>query len=314
MATAHDFSKLTAWKNGKLVPWGDLNIHVMTLGAGRGASVFEHIRSYWNESDSQLYFLKVRPHMERLFQSARLMRMRVDFTVDHLNEIALDLFRRNGFREDASLRPIIWLEDMNIRYLPEGCPSEVTFAVFPSLWLYGRKLQGIHCCVSSWTRVSDNSQPPRIKCAANYHNGRLATLEARMNGYDDGIFLNNRGKVCEGPGACLFMVKRGEVVTPPLTSDILESLTRGSLIRLFHEFLDTQVVEREVDRTELYIADELFFCGTGAEVTPILSVDKFPIGGGQVGPLTAKIQSIYFELARGQRPEHPEWRTPVYPR
>lgn len=312
MPTAQDFSKLIAWKNGKIVPWDDLNIHVMTQGAGRGASVFEHIRSYWNAAESQLYYLKIRPHLERLMQSARLMRMRVDYPVDHLIEVALDLFRRNNFREDASLRPIIWLEDMNIRYEVQGCPSEVTFAVFPSLWLYGRKLQGIHCCTSTWVRVADNSQPPRIKCAANYHNGRLATLEARMNGYDDGIFLNMRGKVCEGPGACIFMVKRGEVVTPSIASDILESLTRDSLIHLFQDFFHQTVVEREIDRTEMYIADELFFCGTGAEITPILSVDKYPIGGGQVGPTTAKLQSLYFELARGQRSEHPEWRTPVY--
>ncbi|GAG06187.1 unnamed protein product, partial [marine sediment metagenome] len=161
-------------------------------------------------------------------------------------------------------------------------------------------------------RIDDNSIPPRIKCGANYQNSRLATMQAEADGYDQPIILNGDGKVSEGPGACFFMVRRGVVVTPPVTAGILESITRMSLLKLFREELKIPVEEREIDRTELYVADEAFFCGSGAEIVPIVSIDKLPVGDGKPGPVAKEILNLYFNIVRGNNPKYMEWCTPIY--
>jgi branched-chain amino acid aminotransferase len=172
--------------------------------------------------------------------------------------------------------------------------------------------KGIHCCTSTWTRISDNCSPPRVKAGPNYQNSRLASLEADAKGFDWAVILTNEGKVSEAPGACLFMVRNGIVITPPVTSGILESITRGTLIHLFSQEFGMSVHEREIDRTELYIAEEVFLCGSGAEVMPVASLDRIDIGDGKVGPVTQKIQKLYFEVVRGIYKGYSEWRTAVY--
>ena len=172
---------------------------------------------------------------------------------------------------------------------------------------------GLKCNVSSWTRTSDNAIPIRLKCGANYQNGRLARLQARADGYDEPIFLNQQGHVAEGSGATLFMVRKGRLVTPPVTSDVLESITRATLIEeICPHGLGIEVVEREIDRTELYVAEEAFFCGSGYEITPIVSVDRFPLGDGAVGPITERLLRAYMDIVRGVDKRYPAWRTPTY--
>ncbi len=172
--------------------------------------------------------------------------------------------------------------------------------------------RSLNCSVSSWVRISDNSIPPRIKCAANYQNSRLALLQARLDGYDSTIILNEEGKVSEGPGYAFFMIREGVPITPPITDNILESITRFTVIQLLKEFHGLQTIEREIDRTELYIAQEAFFCGTGAEVAPISSIDKFTLSGGTVGSVTKMVQNAYLQVARGELNYREQWRTPVY--
>jgi branched-chain amino acid aminotransferase len=172
---------------------------------------------------------------------------------------------------------------------------------------------GIRCNVSSWARTSDNAIPIRLKSGANYQNGRLALLQAKADGYDQPIFLNKEGHVAEGTGATLFMVRKGRLVTPPVTADILESITRTTLMDVIcPELFGMGVVEREIDRTELYVADEAFFCGSGYEITPIVSIDQFPLGDGNVGPITRRLSGAYLDIVRGVDKRYPEWRTPVY--
>ncbi|HYB69995.1 MAG TPA: aminotransferase class IV, partial [Candidatus Bathyarchaeia archaeon] len=171
---------------------------------------------------------------------------------------------------------------------------------------------GLHVAVSSWTRTADNAIPARVKAAANYQNSRLALLQARTDGYDDAILLNDDGSVAEGPGYTLFLVRDDQPMTPSVTSNILEGVTRSTLLTLFPEALGVSVEQRQIDRTELYVADEAFFAGTAAEVTPILSIDRRPVGEGVTGPLTAKVRDAYFRAVRDGSAPHPEWRTPVY--
>jgi branched-chain amino acid aminotransferase len=185
--------------------------------------------------------------------------------------------------------------------------------LFPATTTRYFETAGLHVGVSSWHRTADNAIPPRVKAAANYQNSRLALLQAKTDGYDDAILLNSDGSVAEGPGYTLFLVRDERPITPPVTSNILEGVTRDTLLTLFRETVSVEPWEREIDRTELYIADEAFFAGTAAEVTPILSVDRHPIGEGAVGPLTAKVRDAYFQAVRGGSRSHPEWRTPVYP-
>jgi len=172
---------------------------------------------------------------------------------------------------------------------------------------------GLSCCVSAWTRTSDNAIPIRLKCGPNYQNGRLALLQAKADGYDAPILLNAQGHVAEGTGATFFMVRKGRLVTPPVTADVLESITRATLIEeVCPNVLGLEVVEREIDRTELYVADEAFFCGSGYEITPIVSIDRFPLGDGQVGPLTRRVLRVYMDVVRGVDKRYAEWRTPTY--
>jgi branched-chain amino acid aminotransferase len=173
--------------------------------------------------------------------------------------------------------------------------------------------KGLRCCISSWTRTSDNAIPIRLKCGANYQNARLATLQAKADGYDSPIFLNQQGKVAEGTGASLFIVRKGKLVTPTITNDILESITRTTLIEdICPHVLGREVVERDIDRTELYVADEAFFCGSGYEITPITSIDRFPLGDGAVGPVTQQVLDAYMNLVRGVDRRYAAWRTPTY--
>jgi branched-chain amino acid aminotransferase len=301
------------WMNGEFIPWDDAELHVTTDAVRFGSSVFEGMRGYWNESDQQLYIFRMEDHLRRLSQSMKMMRMILGHPLEDIRDACVGLLTKNSLREDVHLTPTVHfgVGEGFFSYKPDTVDIGVYVFAGPRKSILGTA-QGIHVCVSSWTRISDRDIPPRIKAAANYQNGRLATVQAAEDGYDSALLLNERGKVAEGPGACVFLVRDGTALTPPVTGGILESITRATLIELFRQEMSVPVVEREVDRTELYIADEVFMCGSAFEVLPVFSVDRYRVGDGKVGPLTAQLQTEYESAIRARNPKYSDWVLPVY--
>lgn len=302
-----------AWMNGAFIPFDECRLHVRTQAVALAASVFEGVRAYWNPEQEQLYTFELDRHIARLRESMKIMRMRTSVPADFA-ETCVELLRRNGFREDVHYMPTAYLgiPEGNVAMGPTSDEGLFITAVArpPGKALHAGK----SVCVSSWRRISDASVPPRVKAAGNYQNSRLALHAAWADGYDDAVLLNANGTVAEAAGSCLMMVRNGTVCTPPVTAGILESITRAALIRLFADKLGMAVQQREIDRTELYLAEEVFLCGSGMEVVPVTSVDRLPVSEGRKGPMTAAIQDAYFRVARGQDNAYPEWRTPVYQR
>jgi branched-chain amino acid aminotransferase len=296
------------WMNGKLAPFQDATIHVSTAAAFYATNVFEGIRVYWNDEKQDAYAFRLRDHFTRWFESMKMMRFSVPYSFEDLEEALREVVKGNDFREDVHGHMVAYVDAEG---LTATAPVGVCF-YFRRRGRLADASKGMHCCISSWVRTSDNAIPIRLKCGANYQNGRLASLQAEADGYDGPIFLNSQGHVAEGSGASFFMVRRGEVITPPTTADILESITRVTLMQLFREEMGITVKEQEIDRTQVYVADEAFFCGSGYEVTPILSVDRFPVGNGQPGPITQEILRHYMHVVRGTTDKHTEWRTPMY--
>jgi len=300
------------WFNGAIVPWEDATVHVSTATALRGGNVFEGVRAYWNADERELYIFRNDAHMARLWNSTKIMRMAMPWTAAELTDAEIAVLRANAFEGTVWFRLSLYIgQGEESTWPPEQI--EVGGFILPRLSPHSAgTADGIDTCISTWTRISDTSVPPRIKSGANYHNARLAVMEARTNGYaGQPIMLNERGKVAEGPGACLFMVRDGRLVTPPVTSNILESVTRATLLELARDE-GIPADEREIDRTELYIAEEAFFCGSGWEITPINSVDRYPLGKGRPGALTRRLQDVYFSVVEGRVPRYRDWLTPVY--
>ncbi len=301
------------WWNGRRTPWEEATIHVTALAWSTVPAIFEGIMSYWNAEEEELYIFRLDAHLERFLRSQKLMRMKPGYSADQLTEAIVDLLRANEYREDSYIFPLAFLGGGGgFRKLSATDATEVdiTITVRPSAsHLLGREWK--HACVSSWTRIPDNVMPPRIKNISNYRNSQLASAEASINGYDTAILLNTAGKVAEGPGACVMMVRDGKLYTPGVTDSILESITRASLIDLAREELGVEVIERPIDRTELYIADEVFFCGTAAEITPIVSVDRYVVGDGEPGPITSRLERVFHDVVRGQDRRYAGWVTPV---
>ena len=300
------------WRNGELIPWKDALIHVNSVGHASVAGIFEGIKAYWNESEKQLYVFRLHEHMVRFMYSIKMVRYGFKYNLEDLKKAVLDLLRANEYKTNVYIRPYIFQKGI-IRELLQAQPGKPTELVIDS-WpfdSYSDMNQPLHVCVSSWTRISDNVLPPRLKCFSNYHNGRLAAMEATVNGYDWSVLLDGRGKVTEGPGACIALVRNGQVILPTVTNGILESITRDTIMHLLKDVLKMSFVEREVDRTELYIADELFFIGTGWEIMPVASVDRLEVGDGKTGPITKAIADTYKRVVTAQDSCFPEWRTPV---
>lgn len=295
--------------NGEIVPFADAKIHSLTPAVKYGTAVFEGIRGYWNDRRKDMYIFRLEEHLNRLHFSMKVMRFNHHLNNRQMTQALVDLIKANEIREDIHIRLLVWVDgegDMNatgpvgwsIAALPRPPSKEVR--------------DGVHVAVSSWRRIDDNSMPARVKAVANYNNGRLATLQARADGYDNAIILTQGGYVSESPGSCFFMVRDGTPVTPGVTSDILESVTRATVMRIFKEYFGRETAERDIGRTELYATEETFFCGSGYEIQPILSIDRQPVGTGKPGELTRALQQKYFALVRGEIADHAEWRTPVY--
>jgi len=294
---------------GKIVPYEDARVHVLSTAMKYAASVYEAMRAYWSDADQQLYVFRPREHLRRLERSAKIACIPLPADAARLERETLEIIRANELREDLHVRLIVFV-DTDDGGLASREPVGYVIAPIPTTRYF--ETAGLHVGVSSWHRTADNAIPARVKAAANYQNSRLALLQAKTDGYDDAIMLNQDGSVAEGPGYTLFLVTEDRPMTPSVTSNILEGVTRATLLTLFPESLGVSVEQREIDRTELYVADEAFFAGTAAEVTPILSIDRRPVGEGVMGPLTAKVRDAYFRAVRDGSAPHPEWRIPVY--
>jgi branched-chain amino acid aminotransferase len=295
------------WMNGKLVPQAEAVLPVNSAAVFYATNVFEGLRAYWNAADGELYAFRLAEHFARFRESMKMMRFTVPYSDAELYEAVREALRGNDVQEDVHMHLVAYVGGA-------GLDSTSPTGMYINPRRRGRIIEGagLRCCVTSWQRTSDNAIPIRLKSGSNYQNGRLATLQAKADGYDAPIFLNQHGTVAEGSGATFFMVRRGQLVTPPLTSDILESITRTTLLETLAPALGIEVVERHIARTELYVADEAFFCGSGYEITPILSVDRFNLGSGGVGPVTQRLLTAYMDVVRGVDKRFPEWRTPVY--
>jgi branched-chain amino acid aminotransferase len=299
------------WLDGRLVPWEQATMHVATECVLRGENVFEGIRAYWSEAEQELFLFRHADHIARLRQGAKIMRMTIPYSDAEIEAASLDLIRACGYRGQVHYRPVAYFDMGNLTdYLPSEIRTGMFILAF-SMPTTKAVHDGVASCISTWRRNSDLASPSRIKAGSNYHNSRLAYIDARLNGFQIPILLNEAGKVAEGPGACFMMVRHGKLITPPVTADILESITRETLIELARAELGLEVIERDIDRTELYICDEAFFCGSGHEVTPINSVDRYEVGDGKPGPLTRRIQTLYFDLVSGGLPQYRHWLTPV---
>lgn len=295
---------------GKFVPFKDAKIGVMTHAFNYGTGVFEGIRGYWNTSKDQLYIVKLKEHYDRLVRSCKILKIKVGYTVDELSKLTLELARKNGYKEDVYIRPIAYKSSEKIGLGLTGLEDDLLIYMAP----FGEYLdlnKGIKVCVSTWTRINDNMIPARAKITGVYVNSSLAKAEALDNGFDEAIMLSSDGHVAEGSGENIFVVRNGEVITPPLHHDILEGITRESLINIL-KGLKIPVVERSIDRTELYVADEIFLTGTAAGVSPVIEVDRRSVGSGKVGDITRKLQKIYFDAVKGNSAEHMDWLTPVF--
>jgi branched-chain amino acid aminotransferase len=293
----------------ELVPFADAKVHVLSNCITYALGVFEGIRGYWNDADKELYLFRLDEHLERLQQSMRAVWFDTVFPVDEVREKIMRTIRANEHRENIHLR---------VMAIVTGDPAvtamgPVELVIQSGPYPSGKwQDKGMAVQVSSWQRVGDMTNPPRIKATPNYANGRFAMLQAQRDGYDSAIMLTQAGKVAETPVATVFMVRRGQIVTPGVTENILESLTRETLIQLFEEHVGRKVIERPVDRTELYSADELFACGSGWEVTPIASVDRMALNLEAPGPVTREIRKAYLDAVYGRSPDYRHWLTPVW--
>ena len=297
------------WHDGKFINWDDAKIHVLSHVVSYGSAVFEGIRCYDTEQGPGVFRLKV--HMQRLLNSAYIYRMEVRHTLDDLCNANLELLRVNKIGA-CYIRPVILRGYGEAGVDPVGCPIEVYMACYP----WGKYLgeeglrNGVDVCVSSWNRPAPNTLPQMAKCAANYMNSQLIRMEARANGYVEGIALDTHGYVSEGSGENIFIVSGDTVITPPLSNSALPGITRHSIITICKD-LGIPVVEQIIPREMLYIANEVFFCGTAVEVTPIRSIDRVKIGMGSRGPITKRIQDEFFALVEGKKPDRHNWLTPV---
>ena len=297
------------WHNGKLINWDEAQVHVLSHVISYGTAFFEGIRCYKTKQGPAIF--RLRDHMQRLVNSARIYRVEVPYTLDALCAAGVELVRANKMQA-CYVKPIVLRGYGEVSINPFPCPVEVYMAC----WEWGSYLgaealeKGADVCVSSWTRLAPNTLPAMSKAAANYMNSQLMRMEAIVNGYSEGIALDVTGYVSEGSGENLFVVQDGEVITPPLAASILHGITRRTIFTLCED-LNIPVHEQVIPREMLYIADEVFFCGTAAEITPLRSIDRIPIGNGARGPITKKLQDEFFALTSGSKADRHNWLTPV---
>lgn len=296
--------------NGDFIPSEQGVISVRTHGFAYGTGCFEGIRGYWNEESQQVFLFRLREHYERLLRSCKILQMSLPYTIDQLMDISIELVRRNEQYEDVYLRPVVYKGEPIIGVRLHNLEDHFVLTSEPM----GNYVEttGLRCGVSSWRRIDDNAMPARAKICGAYVNSAFAKTEALQNGFDEAIMLTHDGHVSEGSAENIFLLMNGELVTPSPTENILLGITRDTLMQLAQQELGIPTRERCIDRTELYTADEIFLCGTGAQVAPVIEVDYRPTGDGKVGPVTSRLQELYFDVVRARRAEYRSWCTPVH--
>lgn len=296
------------WLGGEIVPLSEAKINVLAPSSQFGANVFEGIRCYWNEEEKQLYAFRLEEHYKRLQESARIFHIPIKYSVSELGEYLKAVVRANDYHEDIAVRQTLFIDGFGSWSSTE--PINMFIAPIPKQRNDLKQVSGLKCGISSWQRISDRNMSPRVKVGANYINSRMAQLEAKEHGYDTPIFMNELGKIAEGPGSCLFVIKDGKLLTSSLTSSILDSITRRTIIELAKEELQIQVEERDIERTELYVADEAFLCGSAMEVRSISSIDGYRFD--EAHRLTEQIHKIYLQVVCGKLSKYKGWLEAIY--
>ena len=307
--TPGSLDDLICYFEGAFVPMKDAKVSIMTHAFMYGTATFEGIRAYWNADEGRLYGLKVREHVERIRQSCRILLMKDIPSVDELTRLILETVRRNGFREDVYIRPSFYKSTKAIGVRLHDLDNELYIITLP-FGNYIDTANGVRLMTSSWRRNADEALPARGKIVGGYVNMAFQKTEAELNGFDEAVVLTAGGHVNESSAANIFVIRDGVALTPPVSDDLLEGVTRRALMELMaNEGIAT--AERSIDRSELYVADEIFVCGTGVQVSPVVEVDHRPVGSGEVGPIARLVRDRYFEAVRGQLPDYKHWLTPI---
>ncbi len=297
-----------AYFKGAIVPLSEAKIGVMTHAFNYGTAVFEGIRGNWNEEAGASYLFRVREHMDRIAQSAKILGLEMRDTPERLCELAAELVERSGYTEDIYLRPMVYLsgEVLGVRLHNVESDTLIFLSPFPA---YLPETARVH--TSTWRRVDDTGIPPRAKVTGIYVNSALAKTEAQASGFDEAIMLNANGHVSEGSGENVFMIRNGRIIMPTPADNVLEGITARSVVEIAQKELGIEAVEREIDRTELYIADEVFLTGTAAHLTPVVEVDRRKVGDGKIGPVTQKLSALFYDAIKGKNERYSHWCTPV---
>lgn len=296
--------------DGKHLPLREARVSILTHALNYGTGVFEGIRGYWDEGQQELFLVRAVEHYARWKKNCGILQIQIPHSPEELAEMTVELILTNQFRSDVYVRPLAYMSSPRIGVHPDGKGSFALIVLPFGVYLDSSK--GIHAGVSSWRRVEDNAIPGRAKICGAYVNSALASDEARRNGFDEAIVLNESGHVAEGAACNIFLVRDGRLITPPGTENILEGITRATVLELARKELHIDIEERPVDRTELYISDEVFFTGTAVEVAPITRIDHRPVGNGEIGPVTRSLQELYTDASHGRLLDYDHWVCPVY--
>ena len=300
-----------AYFQGKFVPYSEAKVGVLTHAFNYGTAAFAGIRAYWNEEEQQLFIFRPFDHYRRFLNSAKILRMELKQTPESLTKITVELLRKDGYQCDIYIRPLAYKADEVIGVKLHGLRDEISIVAIP-FERYLNNDTDAHATISSWRRVDDNAIPARGKIAGAYANSALAKTDAVQAGFDEALVLTQDGHLSEGSAMNVFMVRDGLLVTPSATDNILEGITRRSVIELAQKELGMTTIERTIDRTEVYICEELFITGTAAQITAITKVDHRPVGTGKMGPVTTKLRDLFQDVIRGKNPKYRSWNTPVY--
>jgi branched-chain amino acid aminotransferase len=295
----------------QFMPLGEAKIGILTHALHYGTACFEGIRGNWNDEQQQLFLFRVKDHYERLLRSCRILKIRLPYSVDELCKFTTELVEKSGYREDVYIRPLAYKSSEVVGVRLHDLEDDFLIVVV-TLAAYLDADAGVRCCTSSWRRVDDTMIPARGKITGIYVNSALAKTEANEHGFDEAILLNHDGHVSEGSGENIFFVLDNKLVTPPSSDNILLGVTRDTVIQLARNEMGLETLEESVDRTELYIADEVFFTGTAAHVSPVLEIDHRPVGDGKIGKVTKELQRLYFDVIKGKNPKYLRWCTPAY--
>jgi branched-chain amino acid aminotransferase len=300
-----------AFFKGRIVPYSEAKVGVLTHTLNYGTGVFGGIRGYWNGDEQQLFIFRPLDHYRRFLESAKLLLMELPYSESDAVRFTIDLLRAENYRTDCYIRPICYYGNEIIGVRLHGLNPELTIVSIP-FGSYVENEEGSHVTISSWKRVDDNMIPARGKIAGAYVNSAFIKSDAQRAGFDEEIVLNQDGHVSEGSAENFFIVRKGVVCTPPITENILEGITRSTVMMLLRDDLGLEVVERQIDRTEIYLSEEAFFCGTGVQIAAITKVDYRPVGNGKLGPITRDLRRLYFDVVRARVPKYRELCTPVY--